>query len=268
MQTHSLMPMIFEVSHLKRAARECMRRGGGPGSDGITWKDYRREMNTNLTRLGDGLRRHRWVPSPYLRSTLSFPDKELEIVIPCIEDRVVHRAVRRCVEPILLEQALGSSVFGWLRGRPPKGALETALERIRDGRAWVAASDVEAATQGAETNSIVNLLANHISDGELLRLTERILSSLPIPLMPGSGLTPLFTHLRLSQVDRALRSTPMIRVTDTYWLFSTSQATAEAQLDALRLALSQAGLRANPRKTKVFEAPSMGDLEMTLGSWL
>lgn len=125
-QTHSLMPLLDE-RHLRRAARDCMRRSSSPGMDGMTWAGYRDGFPLRIAELADRLRTGIWLPAPLRTATFpSYVDKQLQVVVPTVEDRIVHRALRAAIEPILeayayppcgrqggAGDATGSTRFGW-----------------------------------------------------------------------------------------------------------------------------------------------------------
>ena len=69
-QTHSLMPLLTGP-HLYRAARSCMRRGGAPGADGVSWSAYRRGLKSNLADLEAALRTGTWRPGPVREVAIS-----------------------------------------------------------------------------------------------------------------------------------------------------------------------------------------------------
>ena len=53
-----------------------------------------------------------------------FTGKVLDLLVPTVEDRIVHRAMRNCVEPILEERAFADFVSGSDR-RPGRAACTT-----------------------------------------------------------------------------------------------------------------------------------------------
>lgn len=256
---HTLMPLVTAPTRLKRAARACMRRSAGPGADGITWKQYRHHLDERIAVLSKQLHEGTWWPAPV--RVLSMPSwgKTLTIVIPTVEDRVVHRTVRLALEPVLCRNAYPPWMFGW---RPRAGrvqAVAAAYEHLAAGRSWVADLDVAAVTSGADVEQVIGWLARWISDGTFLALVRRILTGLPTPLVPGSGLSPLLTNLRLIGVDEQLDGLPVVRLTDNYTVFCTSRAEAEAAMRRVAQAFTTCGLTPHPAKSKIWR-PNPEDL--------
>jgi len=237
-----------------------MRSGSAPGPNGVSWAAYRDQLDQHIatltTRLADGT----WQPGPCRPAALDVGDKTISITIPNVEDRIVHRAMRACIEPILDSAAYPEWMFGWRPRRGRVDALDYASRYLAtDPSRWVADVDVAAATAGMRLESAVDALARWINDGSFLQLARRALAALPEPLAPGSGLTPMLTNLRLLPVDECLVDLPIIRVTDNYAVFTATHAEAEAAFVRVTDALSAAGLRANARKSKVWQ-PNPEDL--------
>lgn len=257
---HSLMPLLTDPARLKRAARASMRAASTPGADGVTWKAYRDHLDARLADLASRLKSGTWQPAPLVVADLAIAEKIVTVVIPTVEDRIVHRAIRSCAEPILNVVAYPDWMFGWRPGRSRVDALTYAAGLSPAGApAWVADVDVAAATRGGTVDQAVGWLARWIHDGTFLGVVRRALGALPSPLAPGCGLTPMLTNLRLLPVDRQLDELAVVRVTDNYAVLCpdrTSAADAQARIVA---ALAAVDLRPNLTKSKIWQ-PNLEDL--------
>jgi hypothetical protein len=257
---HSLMPLVTDPARLKRAARELMRRGGSPGADGVSWAQYRDGLDERIAALSGRLRDGTWSPGPVPALTIPSWGKTLQLAIPPAEDRIVHRAARQAAEPVLeLTGGYPPWMYGW---RPRAGrveALSAASANLASGRTWVADLDVAAATSGVRPQDVMSWAARWISDGSFLRLVRLITASLPAPLSPGSGLTPMLTNLRLAEADQQLADLPVIRFTDNYTIFCVSRREAGNAAERVTAALAAAGLRPNEAKSKIWQ-PNPEDL--------
>ncbi|MFY1633636.1 RNA-directed DNA polymerase (Reverse transcriptase) [Solwaraspora sp. WMMB335] len=256
---HTLMPLVTDPVRLKNCARALMRHRGSPGSDGIRWTQYRRDLDRRIANLATRLSAGTWAPAPARHVVLPSWGKDIALAIPTVEDRIVHRALREAAELILCADAYPDWMYGW---RPRAGrvdALHAAASHLTAGRNWVADLDVAATTRDADLNSLVDGLACWISDGTFLALVRTVLENLPTPLAPGSGLTPMLTNIRLLPVDERLRDLPVIRVTDNYTVFCLDRAHAELHAARVADALSAQGLRPSPTKSHVWQ-PNPEDL--------
>lgn len=246
------MPYLIEVPHLVAAARSCMRRAGAPGADGLSWAGYRNGMRDRLTELAAQLRAGTWAPAPVREVAItSYTGKVFPTVIPTVEDRIVHRAMRRALDPILEKLVLQEWVSAYRPHRNRITALRHAEQHLCTGRRWVADVDVAGASTGGTVQQFADWLAEHVTDGAFLAVFRRALDGLPSPLVPGSGLWPVLFHLRMSQVDAELGGRAVVRFADNYLLFSTTQAEAAEAYQALTAALGVVGLRPHPGKSRI-----------------
>ncbi|MGP4112310.1 RNA-directed DNA polymerase [Streptomyces sp. 4N509B] len=258
-RSHTLMPLLTNVTHLKRAARQCMGRAGAPGADHVSWRAYRERLDDNLHALARALRDGSWTPSPPRTVSWTGWGKRLTVVVPVVEDRIVHRALRNAAEPVLERDAYPPWLYGWRprAGRPH--AVAAAAAHLAAGRPWVVDIDIAAATAGAELDATVDGVAVHIQDGTYLRLLRRALAALPTPLTPGSGLTPMLTNLRLVPVDAQLHHLAVVRLTDNYTVFSPTPTAAADAWDLLVAALAEHALAPNRAKSRIWR-PNPEDL--------
>jgi RNA-directed DNA polymerase len=260
------MPYLIEPVHLKRAARECMRRASAPGADGLSWAGFRTGLKGRLDELGEQLHQGTWQPGPLRAShVVAYTGKHIDTVIPTVRDRVVHRAMRRAVEPVLDQTAFAPWVSGFRRGRNRLTSLRQAAEYLAQGRGWVVDVDVQRASAGASTGEVVDWLASHVYDGTFLARVRTALDALPDPIMPGCGLSPLLINLRLSRVDAQLRGLSVVRFADNYCLFAASRTEAEDALTVLATALAAAGLRPHPDKSRIRSSAHAEDLFLISG---
>lgn len=246
------MPYLVDPAHLVVAARSCMRRASAPGADGVSWGAYRQGLRDRLAQLGQRLRRGVWEPGPAREVTITaYTGKVFTAVVPAVEDRIVHRAMRAALEPILETRVLADWVSGFRPGRNRITALRQADTHVVAGRRWVADIDVAGVSEGGTVEELVTWLAEYVTDGSFLAVFRRALSGLPTPLMPGSGLWPVLFHLRLSRVDAHLAGLAVVRFADNYAAFTPDAGAAELAYGRVTRALASVGLCPNQRKSRL-----------------
>lgn len=249
---HSLMPYLIDESHLLTAARCCMRRASAPGADGVSWATYRQGLRDRLADLGARLRSGVWTPGPLKEVAITaYTGKVFTAVVPTVEDRIVHRAMRAALDPILETSVLADWVSGYRPGRNRVTALRQADAYVEAGLPWVADIDVAGASEGGTVEELVAALAEHVTDGTFLSAFRRAVTGLPTPLVPGSGLWPVLFHLRLARVDAQLDGLAIVRFADNYAAFAAEQDTAKRAYYRIVTVLAVAGLRPNARKSAV-----------------
>jgi hypothetical protein len=260
------MPLLYGERQLHRAARACMRRASARGADGMSWADYRQGLPARIAALSASLRAGTWRPGP-LRTVqiTTYAGKTFPAVIPTAEDRIVHRAMRAAIEPVLEAHAFAGWVSGYRPGRNRITALRAAMAHLNAGRATIADIDVEQATAGPCVQEVIGWLAAYVADGTFLARFRTALSVLPEPLVPGTGLSPILLNLRLSRVDARLGSLAVVRFADNYCAFTTSEAEGRAAFGVIDAALAAEGMRPHPGKSRLRAAANAEDLFLIAG---
>jgi RNA-directed DNA polymerase len=259
-QTHSLMPMLG-VRFLARALREGGRRRSAPGVDQVTWAAYRRAAPVRIPRLADALRDGTWRSGPLRHQPIpTYAGKQLPCVLPIVEDRIVHRAMRSAIEPILEANAFADWVSGFRPGRNRLTALRQAMGHLDAGCTWVADIDVEQVSADTDADEVTDWLARYVHDGTFLQRFKTALAGLPSPLAPGSGLAPMLINLRLSAADQSLGGRRVVRFADNYCAFASTRQLATEAYERIIEALRSIGLRPNARKSRIREGACAEDL--------
>jgi RNA-directed DNA polymerase len=265
-QAHSLMPLLSGEPHLRRAARECMRRCSAPGADGVSWAQYRQGLPSRIAALSAALRDGTWRPGPLrMVEITTYAGKRFSAVIPTAADRIVHRAMRAAIEPVLEERAFADWVSGYRPGRNRITALRAAMGHLQAGRVAVADVDVEQVASGSTSSEVTGWLAAYIPDGTFLARFRTALTGLPEPLAPGTGLSPLLLNLRLSRADARLAGLAVVRFADNYCVFTASEGEAQAAFGVIGDALAAEGLRPHPLKSRIRAAANAEDLFLIAG---
>lgn len=232
----------------------------------MTWAAYRRGMTTRIRKLSAALREGSWRPGPLRTVWLTtFTGKQFAAVVPTVEDRIVHRAMRAVIEPILERRAFADWVAGYRPGRNRLTALRIAMRHLDHGLTAVADLDVAAVSAGASADEVTDWLAEHVQDGTFLSRFRQALAALPEPLAPGSGLAPLLLNLRLSRVDTRLNDLAVVRFADNYCAFTATETEARLAFTHITGALRAEGLRPQPRKSQVRLRANAEDLFLIAG---
>lgn len=246
---------------LVRALREGGQRRSAPGADGVTWADYRRDAGTRIPRLARALREGTWQPGPVRPVPFNtYTGKHLPCVIPTVEDRIVQRALRNAVEPILDAYAFADWVSGYRARRNRVTALRQAMTHHSAGFRWVADVDAERVSFGSDAAEVTDWLADYVHDGTFLDRFRTAVAGMPWPMAPGGGLAPTLINLRLVRADRMLTDLRIVRFTDNYCAFARNREEAEEAFTRIIDALSQIDLAANTAKSRIRRDACVEDL--------
>lgn len=259
-QSHSLMSQLSEP-YLRRALRQCGRRASAPGADDMTWGHLRREARVMLPQLAIELANGTWQPGPVRDvQLLTYTGKQMHTFIPTVRDRLVHRALRNALEPVLEASAFRDWVSGFRPRRNRITSLRQAAVYHQADFRWVADLDVASVSEGATVDEVVDWHAEYIHDGTFLARLRTALAAMASPIAPGSGLAPMLINLRLSQVDKMVSGLRVVRFADNYVAFARTREEAQEAFYTISDALLQLRLRPNEAKSRIRDDANVEDL--------
>jgi len=161
--------------------RECfraLRRDAAPGVDRVTFDDYERNLEANLSALVERLKHKRYRARLVRRVYIPKGGGKLRpLGIPVLEDKLLQMAVAKVLTVIYEEDFLPAS-----RGyRPGGNARETSREwaaKLGGGRyAWVVDADIKGFFEHVDHDWMLRMLALRIDDEPFLRLVRKWLKA-------------------------------------------------------------------------------------------
>jgi len=262
---HSLMPLLFRKRTVIAAWDKVRKNKGAPGVDGETVEEFEKDLKRRTMAIGEALRLFKWNPKPMKRVWIPKPDgRKRGLSIPCIEDRIVHSAIAMVLYPVF-EDRFGPEYFAYMEGRSALHAIERVREGIRNGKVWVAETDVLKFFDTIDRRRMLGKLAERIADGTFLRTVSKVLQSgvlgelengaEEIGVPQGSPLSPVLANIYLADFDRVIGSRWMLtRYSDDLVVQCETREEAEAALGAIEEALRKEGLALKEEKTRVVHA--------------
>ena len=121
-----------------------LKKTAAVGVDGVTWHEYERNVEANVTGLHDRIHRGAYRAQPSLRVWIPKPDgRQRPLGIASLEDKIVQQAVLWVLQCIYEQDFLGFS-YGFRPGRNQHNALDALCVAITDRRVnWILDADVE-----------------------------------------------------------------------------------------------------------------------------
>ncbi len=106
-------------------------RKAAPGVDGVTWKDFKRNLEDRLLDLSDRLKRGAYRARPVRRVRIPKEDgKQRLIGVAALEDKIVQAAATRVLNAVYEVDFLGFS-YGFRPGRSQHNALDALSVGIK-----------------------------------------------------------------------------------------------------------------------------------------
>jgi group II intron reverse transcriptase/maturase len=167
------------------------------------------------------------------------------------------------MEPIFEPKFLDCS-FGYRKGRWPHDAMRKVWRELTAGYGWIVDADLKQFFDTIEQEKLIDLIAEEISDGRVLRLVRDMLGSgvmeggcwrPTLTGVPQGGVaSPLWSNIFLSPFDRAMteKGFRLTRWADDFVVICKTKEQAQRALAfAERFLREELGVQLNTQKTRV-----------------
>src|SRR6201996_2511113 len=193
------------VDRLREAYR-AISPGAAPGVDGVTWRDYGRDLEGNLRDLHARVHRGAYRAKPTRRVFIPKPDGRLRpLGVAALEDKVLQRAVVEVLNAVYEQDFLGFS-YGFRPGRSAHDALDALSVGIcRRKVNWILDADLRSFFDSVSQSWLVRFIEHRIGDQRIIRLVHKwlkagvledgVLSVSELGTPQGSVVSPLFANV-------------------------------------------------------------------------
>ena len=257
-----------------RAAYWALRPKAAPGTDGVTWEDYGRDLEANLQGLHGRVHRGSYRARPSRRVFIPKADgRQRPLGIASLEDKLLQRAVVDVLNAIYETDFVGFS-YGFRPGRSPHRALDAlAAAVVRKKVNWVLDADIRGFYDAIDHGWMLKFLEHRIADRRMLRLIRKWLKAGVIEdgewsetvegTPQGASASPLLSNVYLHYVfdlwadqwrrRHAHGEMIIVRFADDYIVGFEHQGDAQRFLAELRGRLAKFSLELAPEKTRLIE---------------
>ncbi len=157
-----------------RVAYRALNPRAATGVDGVTWKEYGRDLEGNLQDLHARLHRGAYRAKPSRRTFIPKADgRQRALGVAALEDKIVQRALVEVLNAIYECDFLGFS-YGFRPGRSQHDALDALAVGITRRRVnWVLDVDIRDYFSSLDHSWLERLLGHRIADKRVLRLIQK-----------------------------------------------------------------------------------------------
>src|SRR6266516_6730278 len=161
-----------------RAAYRALSPSAAAGVDGVSWRDYGRDLEANLRDLQARVQRGAYRAKPSRRVFIAKADGRLRpLGVAALGDKIVQRAVVEVLNAVYEADFLGFSC-GFRPGRGPHDALDALVVGIERTKVnWVLDADFRDFFTSLDHAWLVRFLEHRIADTRVLRLIQKWLSA-------------------------------------------------------------------------------------------
>jgi group II intron reverse transcriptase/maturase len=259
---------------LLREAYRRTRKDGAVGVDGVTAKQYERELGSNLQRLLDLAKSGRYRAPAVRRAYIPKADgSQRPLGIPTFEDKVLQRAVVMVLEALYEQDFLDCS-YGFRPGRSAHDALSTLREGVmKMGGGYVIEADIKDCFGAIPHAQLREVLSQRMRDGVLTRLIGKWLNAGVLEngsiertgagTPQGGVISPLLANVYLHHVldswfhtevmPRMRGRVFLIRYADDFVIVCERLDDAERIYEVLPKRFSKYGLTLHVEKTKLLD---------------
>src|SRR5437016_484458 len=157
--------------------RECfyaLRKDAAPGVDGMTFKEYEKNLESNLADLVRRLKNKSYRARLVRRKYIPKGNGKLRpLGIPTLEEKLVQSAAAQILSAIYEADFLECS-YGYRPGRNPLQAVRALTDALHRGQfEFVVEADIKGYFQHIRHEWLLKMLALRIQDGALLGLIRK-----------------------------------------------------------------------------------------------
>lgn len=272
---HSLIDKVWEISNLKMAAWAVISRGGSAGVDGQSCEALEAHLEEIIRGLSRQLQENVYVPKAVKRVWIpkAGSSEKRPLGIPAIQDRVVQTSLLYVLEPIF-EREFAEHSYGFRPGRNAQQAIERVQRLLHEGYVWVVDADLKGYFDSIPQERLLDLVAQKVADGRVLRLLKRYLQQgvmdsakgwLPTEqgTPQGAVISPLLANIYLNPLDHSMAAEgwEMTRYADDFIVQCRSQAEAQTVMEQLKAWAGAVGLTLHPQKTRIVDASQPGGFD-------
>jgi len=256
------------------AAFASLKQDAAPGTDGVRWEEYGRDLEGNLRDLHGRVQSGTYRAKPVRRVLIPKPDGRMRpLGVASLEDKIVQRALTEVLNAVFEADFRGIS-YGFRPGRKPHDALDALSAGIYQNKvSWVLDADIRDFFGQLDRSWLERFLRHRIADERVLRLIGKWLAAGVIEdgklseseqgTPQGAPVSPLLANVYLHHVldlwaewwrkHHARGDMIIVRFADDFVAGFQYQDDAERFQEALRERFAKFSLELHPDKTRLIE---------------
>ncbi len=213
-----LFNLVCSRNWLLEAYIKISRNKGAntPGIDGITLREWERNLATNLEELSQEVLEGRYKPQPCQRTYIPKKSGKMRpLGIPTFRDKIVQEAIKMAIEPIF-ETDFSKYSYGFQPNRSTHDAMAMVRTWMIDRKRmyYVIEGDIKAYFDNISHKKLMSLIKKRVKDKHVLSIIwlflkagvmeNGLFSSTGMGTPQGGVISPLLANIYLHELDRYL----------------------------------------------------------------
>lgn len=158
-------------------AYKAIRKNAAAGEDGVTYREYGKNLDANLRDLEERLKKKRYNAKLVKRVYIPKSNGKLRpLGIPALEDKIVQYVVREILQALFESLFLDCS-YAYRPKRSAKQAAEKLREELMEQCVWVVECDISGFFDNINHERMIKMLENRIDDDALIGLIRKWLKA-------------------------------------------------------------------------------------------
>ena len=155
-----------------------LKENAAAGVDGLTWREYEQNLESNLEGLHARIHRGAYRALPSRRVYIPKPDgRRRPLAVAALEDKIVQRATAAVLNAIYEEDFLGFS-YGFRPGRGAHDALDALAVALTSRKVnFVLDADIWSFFDTVNHDWLIRFLEHRIGDRRIIRLIRKWLKA-------------------------------------------------------------------------------------------
>ena len=167
----------INAEHLEEAFFN-LKENAAPGVDGLTWRAYEEDLDSNIADLHLRLRKGAYRALPSRRVYIPKPNgQQRPLAVAALEDKIVQRATIAVLNAIYEEDFLGFS-YGFRPKRGQHDALDALVVGITTKKVnFILDADIRSYFDSINQAWLIRFLKHRINDPRIIRLIQKWLKA-------------------------------------------------------------------------------------------
>jgi len=167
----------INAEHLEEAFFN-LKENAAPGVDGLTWRAYEEDLDSNIADLHLRLRKGAYRALPSRRVYIPKPNgQQRPLAVAALEDKIVQRATITVLSAIYEEDFLGFS-YGFRPKRGQHDALDALVVGITTKKVnFILDADIRSYFDSINQAWLIRFLKHRINDPRIIRLIQKWLKA-------------------------------------------------------------------------------------------